>query len=83
MDEQQNQAQHKEFYERTDKLKERVLILENDYKHLKDDHDGHNEKINENETQIGTYGKWIATIGVGGAVLLFLADALGIFDKLQ
>lgn len=61
----------------------RITKLEVRQEDIKDAQNAHSDKIEEHGANISTIATWIGRIGVGGAVILFIADKLGWFDILK
>ena len=62
-------------FQKLDDLKEDVITLKVNQANLMDGHDDHKEKIGKNSDLL-------TRISIGGCVVLYIADEMGLFDAI-
>jgi len=85
MDEGNNERQHDNMFAKLEKLTERVTKIE---VYQKVQHKAHDKLEEKHGDELETHGKKISKHGelitralAGGAVILFILDKMGVFDK--
>ena len=73
----------KSLFGAKDDHEKRITTLEIHQDNLKNSHSDHSDKMEEHGQHISKHSAWIGKIAIGGCVLLFVADKLGIFEKLK